>query len=103
MIRALLWLIAIGFVIYVGTSVQLGRRTLFGHVRAVWATDEMQEMKTGIEEKTTPLVDRAKRGIEAGVKAARNPAATTDPGVPSDATPAVPPKPVIDAMTRKSK
>jgi hypothetical protein len=70
MIRFLLYLaIAIGLV-YFATTVPLGKRTLVGHVRAIWHTEEVQELKQGVKEKAGPAVDRLERGVKAGYKAA---------------------------------
>jgi hypothetical protein len=70
MIRFLVYLaLAVGF-IYVGSTVPLGKRTLFGHVKAIWATDEAKELKDGVKEKAGPAADRVKRGIEKGYEAA---------------------------------
>jgi hypothetical protein len=56
--------------VYVATSVQLGKRTFVGHVRAIWHTEEMQELKQGVKEKTGPAVERLERGAKAGYHAA---------------------------------
>jgi len=70
MIRLIVFLaLAAGFV-WFGSSVPIGKRTLFGHVRAIWATEEVQELKHGVEEKAGPAVDRVKRGVKAGIEAA---------------------------------
>ncbi len=70
MIRLIVFLaLAAGFV-WFGSSVQLGKRTLFGHVRAIWATEQVQDLKHGVEEKAAPAVDRVKRGVKAGIEAA---------------------------------
>src|SRR5688500_1492495 len=70
MIRLLVFLaLAAGFV-WFGSSVHLGKRTLFGHVRAIWATEEVQDLKQGVEDKAAPAVDRVKRGVKAGIEAA---------------------------------
>lgn len=70
MIRLIVFLaLAAGFV-WFGSSVQLGKRTLFGHVRAIWATEQVQDLKHGVEEKAAPAVDRVKRGVKAGLEAA---------------------------------
>ena len=70
MIRFLVYLaLAVGF-IYVGSTVPLGKRTFFGHVKAIWATDEAKELKDGVKEKAGPAADRVKRGIEKGYEAA---------------------------------
>ena len=66
MIRLLFWLaIAVAFVVF-GSTVQLGKRTFFGHVRAIWNTDEAQDAKKGIKEKAGPVMDKVER---AGKKA----------------------------------
>jgi hypothetical protein len=70
MIRFLVYLaIAVGLV-YVAMTVPLGKRTFVGHVRAIWQTDEVQELKKGVKEKAGPAVDRLERGVKAGYKAA---------------------------------
>jgi hypothetical protein len=40
-----------------GATVKLGKRTFFGHVRAIWATEEVQDARDGIKEKAGPAVD----------------------------------------------
>lgn len=55
---------------FLGSTVKLGNRTFFEHVRAVWSTDEAQDMRKGLEEKAGPALDRVKRGVKAGLEAA---------------------------------
>ena len=70
MIRLLIFLaIAVGLT-YCGATVKLGKRTFFGHVKAIWATDEAQQLKEGVKEKAGPAADRVKRGIEKGYETA---------------------------------
>jgi hypothetical protein len=69
MIRLLIWLALIGGFIFLGSTVKLGRRTFFGHIRAIWHTEEVQELKDGVKEKAGPAASRVKHGIEAGYKA----------------------------------
>jgi hypothetical protein len=70
MIRFLVYLaIAIG-IVYFATSVPLGKHTLVGHVRAIWHTGEVQDLKEGVKEKAGPAMDRLERGAKAGYKAA---------------------------------
>lgn len=79
----LLFILAIAAVIaYFGSTVKLGQRTFFGHVRAIWSTDEAKDMRKGLGEKAGPALDRMKRGVEAGIKAA-----TGDDGGPIDGGP----------------
>jgi hypothetical protein len=55
-----------------GATVKLGTKTFFGHVRAIWATDEVQDLKKGVQDKAAPAADRVKRGVEAGYKAMKD-------------------------------
>jgi hypothetical protein len=70
MIRLLVFLALVVGVAYCGSTVKLGNRTFFGHVRAIWATDEVQDLKHGVEDKAGPAAKRVKRGIEKGIEAA---------------------------------
>ena len=70
MIRLLVFLAIAAGLAYCGATVPLGKRTFFGHVRAIWATDEVQELKQGVEDKAGPAVERVKRGVKAGIEAA---------------------------------
>jgi hypothetical protein len=80
MLRFLIYLvIAIGL-FYVATQVPIGRRTLVGHVRAIWHTEEVQELKDGVKEKAAPAVERIERGVKAGYHAATN-SAEPDGGI----------------------
>lgn len=70
MLRFLVYVaIAIGLA-YCATTVPLGNRTFVGHVRAIWHTDEVQQLKDGVKQKAGPAVDRLERGVKAGYKAA---------------------------------
>ena len=66
MFKWLFILVAAAALAFLGSTVKLGKRTFFGHVQAIWQTEEVQDMKQGIEEKAAPAVKRVKRGVEAG-------------------------------------
>ena len=66
MIRLIFWLVVAAALVWCGATVKLGKRTFFGHVHAIWATPEAQDMKNGIEEKAGPVVDKVERGVKAG-------------------------------------
>jgi hypothetical protein len=68
-IRLLVWLALIGAFCFFGATVKLGNRTFFGHVRAIWHTEEAQDLKNGVKDKAGPAAGRIKRGIEAGYNA----------------------------------
>ena len=84
MLRFLVYLaIAVGLV-WFATQVPIGKRTLVGHVRAIWHTEEVQELKDGVKEKAGPAMDRLERGVKAGYHAAADGSgsdATLDAGV----------------------
>jgi len=46
-----------------GTTVPLGDHTLFGHLRAISATKESQELLEGTKRSARPLVDNMRRRI----------------------------------------
>ena len=70
MLRFLVYLaIAVG-IAYLATTVPLGKRTLVGHIRAIWHTEQVQELKEGVKEKAGPAVERLERGVREGYKAA---------------------------------
>ena len=63
-----------------GTTVQLGDRTLFAHLRAIAQTKESQELVDGTKRAAEPLVDGVKRRVAAGVQAPATAAAPPDGG-----------------------
>ena len=67
MIRFVLTLVIIGALAYLAATVKLGKRTFFGHVQAIWKTEEMQELKEGVGEKAGPAVEKVRRGVKAGL------------------------------------
>jgi hypothetical protein len=72
MLRFLVYLvIAIG-IVWFSTQVPLGKHTLVGHVRAIWHTEQVQDLKEGVKEKAGPAVDKLGRGMKAGYHAATN-------------------------------
>jgi hypothetical protein len=70
MIRLLVYLAIVIGLVWFATTVQLGKHTLVGHVRAIWHTGEVQDLKQGVKEKAGPAVDRLERGMRAGYHAA---------------------------------
>ena len=69
MIRGLIWLVIIVAFIWFGSTVKLGNKTFFGHVRAIWHTEEVQDLKQGVQEKTGPAVHKLEKGVKAGIHA----------------------------------
>ena len=67
LIRSTLSLVLLGGILLVGFTVPVGQRTLFGHVANIWSSDEAQELVESVKESSGPLVERVKRGVEAGL------------------------------------
>lgn len=66
MIRTLFSLLVLGALIYLGATVDLGKRTFFGHIANVWTSEEAQELREDVGKTTAPVLERAKRGARAG-------------------------------------
>ncbi len=63
MIKLLFYLaLAVGLA-YCGATVKLGKRTFFGHVKAIWATEEVQDLKTGVRETAGPAARDLKNKV----------------------------------------
>ncbi len=67
LIRSMFSLVVLGAFVLVGLTVPIGERTLFGHVSNIWGSSEAQELVDGVKDSSGPLVDRVKRGVEAGI------------------------------------
>ena len=80
MIRFLVTLAVVAGLVWAGATIPLGKRTFFGHIRAIWHSEEAQEMKEGVKETAGPAVKRVERGIEAGYKAMKNDAGNAGSG-----------------------
>jgi hypothetical protein len=62
-IKLLIYLaIAVGLA-YCGATVKLGKRTFFGHVKAIWATEEVQDLKDGVKDNLGPAAKKVKNEI----------------------------------------
>ncbi len=59
--RWLFWLLLIGTVGWLGATVKVGRRTLWGHLRAIAGTREAQELADDTRHEAQQLAERLKR------------------------------------------
>jgi hypothetical protein len=75
MIRFLVYLAIVIALAWFAFTVQLGKHTLAGHIRAIWHTEEVRDLKDGVKEKARPAVDRLERGIHAASGSERGSAA----------------------------
>jgi hypothetical protein len=53
--------------VWFGATVPLGKHTLFGHLKAIWNSQEAHDMVQGTKESAGPAIDKVKRGVKAGV------------------------------------
>lgn len=67
LLRLIFVLGGLGAMIWFGTTVPLGQRTLFEHIQAIWKTPESQELVRGTKDKMGNLVDRAAGRVVKGV------------------------------------
>lgn len=88
MIRFVFLCLVAVVLVWCGTTVKLGEYTCLGHAKRIWNSDEAQDLKEGVREKATsestkelvddlkkktaPVVERVKRGVEAGIKEAQS-------------------------------
>lgn len=70
-IRSLFTIAILAVVGYCGATVPLGERTFFQHVAQIWKTDETQGLVEGVKDQGEPLMERIRRGVQAGVEEAR--------------------------------
>jgi hypothetical protein len=68
-IRLLVWLAIIAVLIYVAFTVPLGNKTFAQHVRAIWHTEEVHDLKQGVKDTARPAVEKVERGVKAGYEA----------------------------------
>jgi hypothetical protein len=68
-IRLLVWLAIIAVLVYVAVTVPLGKKTFVQHVRSIWHTEQVQDLKEGVKETAGPAVHRVERGVKAGYEA----------------------------------
>jgi hypothetical protein len=66
-LKLVLYLGALVGLIWFGSTVELGKRTLFGHIQNIWKTHESQELVDGAKGKVGDLVDRASDKVSKGV------------------------------------
>jgi hypothetical protein len=63
MIRLFVTLVLVVGLAFCGATVKLGKRTFFGHVRAIWSSEPVQDLKEGVEEKAGPALKRVKKEV----------------------------------------
>lgn len=85
MIKVMFMMAMFVAVAWFGSTVKLGERTLFGHLRAIGSTRESQELVDGTKQSAKPLVDDVRRRIAGKADTALTTPAPS-PGNPAIAT-----------------
>ena len=67
LLRLIFVLGGLGAMIWFGTTVPLGNRTLFEHIQAIWKTPESRGLVRGAKDKVGTLVDHATNRVVKGV------------------------------------
>jgi hypothetical protein len=67
LLKLILLLGLIGAGVYYGTTVPLGDRTFYQHLRAIWETKETKDLRRGTKDKVGGLVDDATDKVVKGV------------------------------------
>jgi len=81
LVRLVVLLVVIVGVAWFGSTVQLGKHTLFGHLVRIWHAQETQDLVEGARETAGPSLQRFARGFENGLKEARDETPQPGPGV----------------------
>jgi len=71
MIRWLFILAICAVLAFCGSTVPLGKKTFFGHVKAIWASEPMNDLKDGVKESAGPASDKAKEFVKGGIEAVK--------------------------------
>lgn len=63
--KLLITIIVVGILAYLGATVPLGKKqkTFFQHVQAIWKSDDVTDLKEGIEEKAGPAAEKLKEKV----------------------------------------
>jgi len=69
--KLLLTLAIIAGLAFCGATVPLGKKTFFGHVKSIWASDEMGELKDGVKDTAKPATEKAKDFVKGGMEAVK--------------------------------
>lgn len=69
MIRLLVWLAILAALAYAAFTIPLGKKTFAQHVRSIWHTEQVQDLKEGVKETAGPAVHRVEKGVKAGYEA----------------------------------
>jgi len=60
LLRFLFWCFALVAIFWFSTNVMLGKHTLWGHLKAIWNSEETQSLVNGTKDAAKNAVDKAK-------------------------------------------
>ena len=60
LLRLLFWLFVLALIVWFGTTVPIGKRTLFGHLHAIFATQAAQDLVEGTKEEAVKVGERVR-------------------------------------------
>ena len=73
LLRLAFWLCVLAMFVWFGTSVSLGKRTLFGHLHAIFATEAAQDLVEGTKEEARKVGERVREELRSDGGAASAP------------------------------
>src|SRR5205807_1324600 len=92
MFRILRWLLSLAAtagLLWAAYRVPLGKHTLFGHVRAIFGTQEAKDLAEGTEQEAEKVAERVRNGLHKdGGKDGGAATATSSPNPPPPLAPA---------------
>jgi hypothetical protein len=66
-IKAFLYFVVAVVFVIIATTVKFGKRTLWGHAKAIWSTEEAKDARDGIEEKAGPAAKEVKERVDKAI------------------------------------
>jgi hypothetical protein len=63
LIRFLLSLLVLAGIVWFAINVPLGKRTLWGHLRAIFSTREAKDLADGTKEEAQKVADKVRQGL----------------------------------------
>jgi hypothetical protein len=63
LVRFLISLALFAAIVWFATTIPLGKRTLWGHLRAIFATQEAKDLAEGTKEEAKKVADRFRAGL----------------------------------------
>ena len=65
LMRFLISLAVVAVLVWFAVTVPIGKRTLWGHARAIWSTPAAQDLADGTKEEAAKVADRVRQELRA--------------------------------------